>query len=74
MQAERFVNQPTPSKRKDEMLYYALVFFIIATITGLFGFLGIAAAAAGIVRIIFFIFLVPFVISLLTQVVRRLTD
>ena len=56
------------------MLYYALVFFIIATITGLFGFLGIAAAAAGIVRITFFIFLVPFVISLLTQVVRRLTD
>ena len=53
------------------MLYYAVVFFIVAIIAGLFGFLGIAAAAVGIARILCFVFLVLFIISLLTHVVRR---
>ena len=32
------------------MLYYAIVFFVIALIAALFGFGGIAAGAAGIAR------------------------
>ena len=40
------------------MLYYAVVFFVIALIAAVFGFGGIAAGAAGIAKILFFVFLV----------------
>ena len=40
------------------MLYWALVFFIIAIIAGLFGFTGISIAAAEIAKVLFFIFVV----------------
>jgi uncharacterized membrane protein YtjA (UPF0391 family) len=40
------------------MLYWALVFFIIAVVAGTFGFGGISAAAAGIAQILFYIFVV----------------
>ena len=46
------------------MLYYALVFFIVAIIAGLLGFGGIASAMAGIAKILFWIFVVLFLISL----------
>jgi uncharacterized membrane protein YtjA (UPF0391 family) len=51
--------------QEDAMLYYAVVFFIIALIAGFFGFFGIAAAATGIAKILFFVFLVLAVVSLL---------
>jgi uncharacterized membrane protein YtjA (UPF0391 family) len=47
------------------MLYWALVFFIVAIIAAFLGFGGIAGAAAGIAKILFFIFLVLLVVSLL---------
>ena len=47
------------------MLYYAVVFFVIALLAAVFGFGGIAGAATGIAKILFFVFLVLFVISLL---------
>ncbi len=47
------------------MLYYAVVFFVIALIAGVLGFGGIAGAAAGIAKILFFVFLVLFVLSLI---------
>jgi uncharacterized membrane protein YtjA (UPF0391 family) len=53
------------------MLYYALVFFIIALFAGVLGFGGIAVAAAGIARILFFIFLVLFLVSLISHAARR---
>ncbi len=46
------------------MLYWAVVFFILALVAGLFGFGGLAATAGGIAKILFFIFLVLFLISL----------
>ncbi|MBP7064765.1 DUF1328 domain-containing protein [Ferrovibrio sp.] len=46
------------------MLYWAVVFFILALVAGLFGFGGLAATAGGIAQILFFIFLVLFLISL----------
>ena len=52
------------------MLYWALVFFIIALIAAAFGFGGIAAAASGIAQILFFIFLVLFVVALVAHAVR----
>jgi len=53
------------------MLYWALVFFIVAIVAALFGFGGIAASASGIAQILFFVFVVLFLVSLLTGLVRR---
>jgi uncharacterized membrane protein YtjA (UPF0391 family) len=46
------------------MLYWALVFFVVALIAGALGFGGIAAASAGIAQVLFVIFLILFVASL----------
>lgn len=53
------------------MLYYAIVFFVIALGAALLGFTGIAAGAVEIARILFFIFLVLFVVSLVVGIKRR---
>lgn len=47
------------------MLWWALVFFIVAIIAGAFGFGGIAGASAGIAQILFFVFLAVFLVSLI---------
>ncbi|NKF23676.1 DUF1328 domain-containing protein [Solimonas marina] len=47
------------------MLYYAIVFFIIALVAAFFGFSGIAAGAVSIGKILFFVFLIMAVVSLL---------
>jgi uncharacterized membrane protein YtjA (UPF0391 family) len=57
--------------RGGSMLYWALVFLIIAIIAAIFGFGGVAVAAAGIAKLLFFIFLVVFVITLITGLTRR---
>jgi uncharacterized membrane protein YtjA (UPF0391 family) len=46
------------------MLYWAVVFFIIAIVAGFFGFVGVASAASGIAKILFLVFLVIFCIAL----------
>ena len=53
------------------MLYYAVVFFIIALIAALFGFTGIAAGAVGIAKVLFFVFVLLFVVSLFMGMMRR---
>lgn len=45
------------------MLYYALVFLIVALVAGVFGFGGISIAATGIAKTLFLIFLVLFLLS-----------
>jgi uncharacterized membrane protein YtjA (UPF0391 family) len=52
------------SVQEDAMLYYSIVFLIIALVAGVLGFWGIAGAAAGIAKILFLVFLVLFVVSL----------
>ncbi|HRY23777.1 MAG: DUF1328 domain-containing protein [Geminicoccaceae bacterium] len=52
------------------MLYWALVFFVVAIIAAVFGFGGIASASAGIAQLLFFIFLALLVISLVVYVIR----
>jgi uncharacterized membrane protein YtjA (UPF0391 family) len=47
------------------MLYWALVFFIIAVVAGVLGFGGISAAAGGIAQILFYIFVVIFLVALI---------
>ena len=59
-------------KEENPMLYYAVVFFVIAIIAGFLGFGGIAGAATGIAQILFFVFLVLFVLSLIFGRRRRL--
>jgi uncharacterized membrane protein YtjA (UPF0391 family) len=64
--AARGAEHPSKLCTNEEswMLYYAIVFFVIALIAAVFGFGGIAAGAAGIAKILFFIFLVLFIASL----------
>jgi uncharacterized membrane protein YtjA (UPF0391 family) len=53
------------------MLYWALIFFIIAVVTGVLGFGGIASTAAGIAQVLFFIFIVIFAVALIMGLARR---
>ena len=53
------------------MLYYALVFLLIAILAAVFGFGGVAIAFAGIAKILFFLFIVLFLVSLVMHVGRR---
>lgn len=53
------------------MLYWALMFLIVAIVAGLLGFGAVAFAAAGIAKILFFLFLIAFVVSLVMHVGRR---
>jgi uncharacterized membrane protein YtjA (UPF0391 family) len=53
------------------MLYYVLVFFLIALVAALLGFGGLAIAFASVARLLFFIFLVLFLVSLVMHVARR---
>jgi uncharacterized membrane protein YtjA (UPF0391 family) len=57
--------------RRRIMLYWALVFLVVAIIAGALGFGGIAGTSAGIAQILFFIFLAFLVISLLAGLFRR---
>jgi uncharacterized membrane protein YtjA (UPF0391 family) len=59
------------TERRQDMLYYALVFLLVAILAGVFGFTGIAVASAGIAKILFFVFIVLFLVSLITHAARR---
>jgi uncharacterized membrane protein YtjA (UPF0391 family) len=53
------------------MLYWALMFLVIALVAAVFGFGGIASTAVGMAQILFVVALVLFVISLFVGVLRR---
>ncbi len=53
------------------MLRWALIFFVVALVAGLFGFTGISVAAAGIAKILFYVFLVIFLVTLLLGLTQR---
>ncbi|WP_170339293.1 DUF1328 domain-containing protein [Ruegeria arenilitoris] len=52
------------------MLSWALIFFALAIVAGIFGFGGIASASAGIAQVLFVIFLVLFIGSLILRLIR----
>lgn len=52
------------------MLYWAVVFLIVALVAGVFGFGGISVMAAGFAKILFVVFLVLFLISLVFGIRR----
>jgi uncharacterized membrane protein YtjA (UPF0391 family) len=51
------------------MLYWAVIFLVVAIFAGVFGFGGISQAATGIAKILFLIFLVLFLVSLVANYV-----
>ncbi|MBY0110076.1 MAG: DUF1328 domain-containing protein [Candidatus Babeliaceae bacterium] len=50
------------------MLYFAVAFFIIAIIAGLFGFSGVQHGATEIAKTLFFVFVVLFLLAILAGV------
>ena len=52
------------------MLYYALVFFIIAIVAAVFRFSWLAAGAAGIAKILFIVFLVMALATFVVNLMR----
>jgi len=54
----------------EKMLYWAVVFFVLALIAAFLGFGGIAGAAVGIAKILFFGFLILAVIALVSNLAR----
>ncbi len=48
------------------MLRWAVLFLVLAIISGILGFWAIAGTAAWIAKVLFFVFLAVFLISLLT--------
>lgn len=53
------------------MLYWALVFLLIAIVAGVLGFGGVAFAAAGIAKVLFFAFLIVFLLALFRHGTHR---
>lgn len=53
------------------MLYWAMIFLVVALVAGWFGFGGVAVAAAGLARILFFIFALIFLVLLVSGLVTQ---
>ena len=53
------------------MLYWAVVFLVVALVAALLGFGGVATAAAGMAQILFYIFLIVFLVTLVLGLGRR---
>jgi uncharacterized membrane protein YtjA (UPF0391 family) len=54
------------------MLYYAMVFLLLALCAAFLGFGAVAVAFAGLAKLLFFLFLVLFLVSLVMHVGRRI--
>ena len=61
---EKSRGQPAERSYAVTLLKWALFFFVISIIAGLFGFTGISVATAEIARVLFYIFVVIFLLLL----------
>jgi uncharacterized membrane protein YtjA (UPF0391 family) len=68
--AQAAASSPLRKKGEATMLYWALVFLIVALVAAALGFGGIAGASAGIAKILFFVFLILLLVSLVTHFTR----
>ena len=59
-----FISHTRTKYREGSMLYYALIFLVIALLAGALGIWALAGVAATIAKILFFVFLVLFLIGL----------
>jgi len=57
--------------KESHMLYYSLVFLVVALIAGLLGFGGVAGAASSIAQVLFGLFLIIFLVSLVMGIFAR---
>jgi uncharacterized membrane protein YtjA (UPF0391 family) len=64
-------DEPNGRQKEKIMLYWSLVFLVVAIIAAVFGFAGVATAAAGIAKLLFYIFLVIFVLTLIMGLMKR---
>ncbi|ACK49225.1 protein of unknown function DUF1328 [Methylocella silvestris BL2] len=53
------------------LMYYAVVFLVVAIIAAVFGFGGVAGTAVEAAKILFWVAIVLFVISLIASMIRR---
>ena len=53
------------------LLYYAIVFLIVAVVAAVFGFGGVAGTAMEGAKLLFWVAIVLFVVMLIASVVRR---
>ena len=53
------------------LLYYAIVFLIVAVVAAVFGFGGVAGTAMEGAKLLFWVAIVLFVIAFIASVVRR---
>lgn len=53
------------------MVYWAMIFLLVAIVAAVFGFGGIATASAGVAKILFFVFIALFLIALVMRALRR---
>jgi uncharacterized membrane protein YtjA (UPF0391 family) len=60
-----------PNSLEVIMLYWALVFLVVALVAGVLGFGGVAGASASIAQVLFFIFLIALAFSVVSHFVRR---
>ncbi len=51
------------------MLYWTVIFLIVALVAGALGFGGLAATSAGIARVLFGVFLILFLVTAIMQLV-----
>lgn len=56
------------------MLYWSVVFFVIAVISGVLGFGGVAASSAGIAQVLFYVFILGFVLSIVLHFARKVDN
>jgi uncharacterized membrane protein YtjA (UPF0391 family) len=60
------LGQPWCSRKEGIMLYYALVFLVVALIAGALGVSGVAAVATNIAYVLFVVAIVLFLVHLLS--------
>ena len=63
-------SDPHGTHKENDMLRWAVIFFIVAIIAAIFGFGNISNAATDIARILFYVFLAIFLLSLVTHLMR----
>jgi uncharacterized membrane protein YtjA (UPF0391 family) len=54
-----------PEDRAMTILKWALIFFLVSIVAGIFGFTGISAASADVARFLFYVFVVIFLVLLI---------
>lgn len=56
---------------KKMLLYWAVIFLVLAIIAAIFGFGAVAATGIGIAKVLFWIFVVLFIVSLIAGYGKR---